>query len=116
MPSQYSNILDQEFSTRDNALPFNGYLLLGLGIFLACVCLVWVDQDTQSWRDVFSLRLVPALLIYGLPTYAWSIIFYKKIRPSTAYYSSLLLALILGVVVAFAGMMMIIFAFTALLT
>ena len=42
-------------------------LFIPLAVLVAYLLLVAIDKDTNSINDVFSLRIVPGLLIYGIP-------------------------------------------------
>ncbi|MCB9265492.1 MAG: hypothetical protein H6558_10735 [Lewinellaceae bacterium] len=42
-------------------------IFIPLAVLAAYLSLVLIDKDTHSISDTFSLRIVPGLLIYGIP-------------------------------------------------
>lgn len=42
-------------------------LFIPLAVLVTYLLLVLIDKDTRSIGDVFSIRIIPGMLIYGLP-------------------------------------------------
>lgn len=56
------------------------YFIIALIVTLAVIALIWLDQETTEWSQVFGHNLMVGLLLYGLPMMLIVSLFYTKLR------------------------------------
>lgn len=85
-------------------MKFKGILPIAtiiIGIFLACIALIWLDHETTSWDQVFNSNMLNAGLLYGLPALLVVSLIYSWLKKRIAMWPSAIAALILGIPVSF---------------
>ncbi|GJM35314.1 MAG: hypothetical protein DHS20C18_43150 [Saprospiraceae bacterium] len=105
--SKDHDILDHEAPPVRSDSSGGVYSLLATGILLMFFLLIIVDKDTQSLKDIFNVRILPALLLYFTPAFVVSSVLYELFHKRFSMRRSLLLALLIGVVVSFGGIILV---------
>lgn len=82
--------------------------LLAVFVLLSCGGLFWLDHETRSIGDLFKIGNLVALLVYFVPTFLVTFLFYLVLSKKNKNRKSLTLSLVIGIPLSFA---LIIFAF-----
>lgn len=83
--------------------------IIALAVLSFYLLLVLIDEDTHSAGDVFSLRILPAMFLYGLPAFVVCAVLFRRFSKKHSGWKSLLDALVIGVPLTFGGVMLLLF-------
>lgn len=82
-----------------NTLPL--YFSITFFTGLACLCLGYLDHETRSITDLFTPSNIFALLLYFVPAFLCSLLFYKYFSKKHYPLKSLAYALLAGMPLGF---------------
>jgi chromate transport protein ChrA len=74
---------------------------MGIVILLTCWLLFYIDHETHSIADLFTIGNLVAVLIYFVPTFLICLLFMALLMKRKNNHNSLTLALITGIPVGF---------------
>lgn len=77
------------------------YFSIAISILLMCLLLFSLDRETHSFADLITPGNLLALLIYFLPTYIISLIFYTFFVKKYNSKTSIVLAIVSGALIGF---------------
>lgn len=72
-----------------------------LSVLLGYIGLVWIDKDTHHAADIFNVRVVPALLLYGIPTVFFCFFLFRHYNKTSTWGMSLSKTVLLGIPFSF---------------
>ncbi len=77
------------------------YFSIAISILLMCLLLFSLDRETHSFADLITPGNLVALLIYFIPTYIISLLFYTFYVKKYNRRKSMVLAIVSGALVGF---------------
>jgi hypothetical protein len=73
------------------------YLVMALVVLSCCLILFSIDKETHSFNDLLKASNLMALVVYFIPTYLISCIFYTLFIKKKNKLDSLVLSLLIGI-------------------
>ncbi len=83
--------------------------IIALVVLAFYLLLVLIDGDTHSAGDVFNLRILPAMILYGLPAFIVCALLFRRFSKKYSGWKSLTDALLIGIPLTFGGVMLLLF-------
>jgi hypothetical protein len=82
--------------------PRIAYSVIAMSVLLACLLLFSIDEDTHKLSDLFTLENLSAWIIYAIPTFGVCAFMFRRFARKYDRGESLARALVIGIPLSFA--------------